>query len=302
MRILNEELILNCSTKAVLNELNEYGKLLGKDPLTEGTPGKPRDYYAKLISLNNPDLDFGIVDDTVESNFTKIKNYISPAIKKPNEYINPNPLFAPEFENQIIYAFITRFCMFFLNYESTTTDHKIPVSRTTKANEDFYPIFISLLQYYGTCKNHWTQYKENMLEIIDRMLPFIKSSPELSCYRYWLDLFLPDTLFNSINELEKIYKKSNDSVDRRNIRYYENDLIHMRFNSLKIQDEYYSRITPLLIEYFKKTSPNASSSADIQHFLEEKGHQEQMIDALRKLYLAEDSSIYDKFSNSKNTN
>lgn len=107
--------------------------------------------------------------------------------------------------------------------------------------------------------------------------------------------------FNSINELEKIYKKSNDSVDRRNIRYYENDLIHMRFNSLKIQDEYYSRITPLLIEYFKKTSPNANSSADIQHFLDEKEHQEQMIDALRKLYLAEDSNIYDKFSNSKNT-
>ncbi len=295
----NEELILNCSTEDVLNELEKYGKLLGKDPLTVGKPGKPRNYDTKLISLDNPELHFGIVDKTVESNYSKIKKYISPAIKKADKYINPNPVLAPEFKNQIIYAFITRFCMFFLNYESITTDHKIPVFRKTKAYEDFYPIFISLLEYYGRCKNHWTKYKENMLEIIDKMLPFIKFSPELDCYKYWLDLFLPDALFNFINKLEKIYKKSNDSVERHNIRSYEEDLIHMRFNSLKIQDEYYSRVTPLLIEYFQKTSLDARSETDIHQFLEKKGHQEQMIAALRKLYLVEDLSIYKKFISSK---
>ena len=72
----------------------------------------------------------------------------------------------------------------------------------------------------------------------------------------------------------------------------------MRFNSLKIQDEYYSRVTPLLIEYFKKTSLDARSAADIHQFLEEKRHQEQMIAALRELYLAEDLSIYKKFISS----
>lgn len=295
----------NYTEKNIFKELETCGQLFSKS--LHDNNGLKYIYFESMYNKENPDPNIGITRSTIDNNFTRIESELSELYSLINyrTFPQPNPIFTPvpTWKNRISYAFILRFYMFFSN--SPYPPEGSPVSFFTKKPfcKEFYPIFISLLQFYGNKNQHWDSLKESMLELIEKMLPFIDSALELNSYSYWLDLFLPDGLLETINELETIFKEKEDLITRKNIRSYEDELILLKFHSLTIQKEYYSQIIPILIDYVKVDQPSLSNRAfDIPRYYAhntEKRWQEKVMYQLGLLYRTDDLNFYKKFLDSK---
>ena len=295
----------NYKEENILKELETCGQLLDKSLYDKN--GLKYIYYKSMHNKENPDLNPGINRSTIDNNFIKIQDGLSElyALIDYRTYTQANPIFTPvpTWKNRISYAFILRFYMFFSNSLYPPEDSPVSFSAKEPICKEFYPIFISLLQFYGSKSQHWDLLKECMLELIEKMLPYIDSAPKLNSYSYWLNLFLPDDLIENINELEKIFKKKEDLITRKNIRSYEDELILLKFHSLTIQKEYYSQIMPILIDYVNKDQPSLSNRAfDIPKYYAyntEKRWQEKVMYQLGLLYRIDDLNFYKKFLDSK---
>lgn len=306
---------INYNAENISKELEEYGQLLNKTLLVE--EGLTYKEYNSMIDTDNPDVSVSssIVRSTIDNNFKRITFNLSQLYEqekfkkyiKKYRQINPLLIPTPEWKNCILHAFSVRFYMFYLDSSYPINEFRslslpkddIPICK------ELYPAYMALLQAFGNKSDRWKPLKKYMLELIEQMLPFIDSAPKLESYNYWLNLFLPDDLLEILTKLENLRKETDDFSTRQNIKAFEIELIFMKFHSLTIQTEYYSQISPILIDYLSTEIPPLSRRAfDISKYyasLTDKKWQETILRELRWLYLEEDSNIYDKFSNSKNT-
>lgn len=189
---------------------------------------------------------FTISENTFYRNRQKMENDFS------SYFCNPNVMFNKYYIRLKNYLFSVS------NYSDKKKDTDSLLS-CLKVTKNFFPLYIGLIVSYSKM-NDWNKMTENIKESYKRFFPeqrklydsLLLSEAE-TYYNHWLDLLLPQNLYNLINEINTIIHKEKSYISYEGLRYnlnlFMDTIVNFSFKTNIMQNKFLSYATKLIADF-----------------------------------------------------
>ncbi len=189
---------------------------------------------------------YTISENTFYRNRQKMENDFS------SYFCNPNVMFNKYYIRLKNYLFsVSNF-----SDEKKDTNSLLSCLEVTK---NFFPLYIGLIVSYSKM-NNWNKMTKNIKKSYKSFFPeqrklyasLLLSEAE-TYYNYWLDLLLPQNLYNLINETNTIIHKEKSYISYGGLRYnltlFMDFIVNFSFKTNIMQDKFLSYATKLIADF-----------------------------------------------------